>query len=57
MGIVLEDIADQIASAMKQWSTSKGVTHYTHWFQPLTGNTAEKHDAFHLKLFMIQVKQ
>lgn len=40
------DIADQIASAMKQWSTSKGVTHYTHWFQPLTGNTAEKHDAF-----------
>ena len=40
------DIADQIASAMKQWSTTKGVTHYTHWFQPLTGNTAEKHDAF-----------
>ena len=40
------DIADQIASAMKQWSTSKGVTHYTHWFQPLTGYTAEKHDAF-----------
>lgn len=38
--------ADQIASAMKEWSLSKGVTHYTHWFQPLTGATAEKHDAF-----------
>ncbi|MBN96687.1 MAG: glutamine synthetase type III [Flavobacteriaceae bacterium] len=40
------DIADQIAVAMKEWSLSKGVTHYTHWFQPLTGATAEKHDAF-----------
>ncbi|AXT53096.1 glutamine synthetase type III [Aquimarina sp. BL5] len=39
-------IADQIASSMKEWSLSKGVTHYTHWFQPLTGATAEKHDAF-----------
>lgn len=39
-------IADQIASSMKDWSLSKGVTHYTHWFQPLTGATAEKHDAF-----------
>ncbi|NQX85154.1 MAG: glutamine synthetase III [Flavobacteriaceae bacterium] len=39
-------IADQIASAMKDWALSKGVTHYTHWFQPLTGATAEKHDAF-----------
>ena len=39
-------IADQIASAMKDWSLSKGATHYTHWFQPLTGGTAEKHDAF-----------
>ncbi len=39
-------IADQIASAMKEWALSKGVTHYTHWFQPLTGATAEKHDAF-----------
>jgi len=36
-------IADQIAAAMKDWSLSKGVTHYTHWFQPLTGATAEKH--------------
>ena len=40
------DIADQIAVAMKDWAISKGVTHYTHWFQPLTGATAEKHDAF-----------
>ncbi len=39
-------IADQISSAMKEWALSKGVTHYTHWFQPLTGATAEKHDAF-----------
>lgn len=39
-------IADQVASAMKDWSISKGATHYTHWFQPLTGSTAEKHDAF-----------
>src|SRR5210317_90863 len=38
--------ADQIALAMKEWALSKGVTHYTHWFQPLTGATAEKHDAF-----------
>ena len=38
--------ADQIASAMKEWAISKGATHYTHWFQPLTGGTAEKHDAF-----------
>ncbi|MFT5861252.1 MAG: glutamine synthetase [Flavobacteriaceae bacterium] len=39
-------IADQIASAMKDWALTKGATHYTHWFQPLTGSTAEKHDAF-----------
>jgi len=39
-------IADQVASSMKDWALSKGVTHYTHWFQPLTGITAEKHDAF-----------
>ena len=38
--------ADQVASAMKDWAISKGATHYTHWFQPLTGSTAEKHDAF-----------
>jgi len=40
------DMADQVASAMKAWAISKGATHYTHWFQPLTGTTAEKHDAF-----------
>jgi glutamine synthetase len=46
-GVRIErSIADQIAAAMKDWSLSKGVTHYTHWFQPLTGSTAEKHDAF-----------
>jgi glutamine synthetase len=39
-------IADYIALGMKEWALSKGVTHYTHWFQPLTGATAEKHDAF-----------
>ncbi len=39
-------IADQVAVAMKDWALSKGVTHYTHWFQPLTGATAEKHDTF-----------
>ncbi len=39
-------VADQIASAMKSWAIQKGATHYTHWFQPLTGATAEKHDAF-----------
>ncbi len=39
-------VADQVASAMKDWAISKGATHYTHWFQPLTGATAEKHDAF-----------
>jgi glutamine synthetase len=39
-------IADQVSSGMKAWAVSKGVTHYTHWFHPLTGATAEKHDAF-----------
>ena len=40
------DIADQVAEGMKRWATELGVTHYTHWFQPLTEGTAEKHDAF-----------
>src|SRR6201986_1920784 len=40
------DMAEQVASAMKAWAMSKGATHYTHWFQPLTGTTAEKHDSF-----------
>lgn len=39
-------IADQVATAMKAWAQDHGATHYTHWFQPLTGTTAEKHDAF-----------
>jgi glutamine synthetase len=39
-------IADEVADAMKTWAVSKGATHYTHWFQPLTGATAEKHDSF-----------
>ena len=39
-------IADSVAAGMKQWAEENGVTHYTHWFQPLTGGTAEKHDAF-----------
>ncbi len=39
-------LADQVASGMKEWASSKGATHYTHWFQPLTGLSAEKHDAF-----------
>lgn len=39
-------IADEVAEAMKEWAISKGATHYTHWFQPLTGSTAEKHDSF-----------
>lgn len=39
-------IADHISTGMKEWAITKGATHYTHWFQPLTGSTAEKHDAF-----------
>jgi len=39
-------VADAVAIAMKEWATEKGATHYTHWFQPLTGLTAEKHDSF-----------
>ncbi len=40
-------IADAVAGAMLEWALSKGATHYTHWFQPLTGRTAEKHDSFY----------
>ena len=43
---ISRNVADQVASAMKSWALSKGATHYTHWFQPLTGATAEKHDTF-----------
>lgn len=39
-------VADVVASAMKDWAVEKGATHYTHWFQPMTGKTAEKHDSF-----------
>ncbi len=41
-----QDIADKIATAMKDWAMENGVTHFTHWFQPMTGITAEKHDSF-----------
>ena len=40
-------LADQVAQAMKDWAMERGATHYTHWFQPLTGSTAEKHDSFY----------
>ncbi len=39
-------VADEVASAMKEWAVEKGATHFTHWFQPMTGITAEKHDSF-----------
>lgn len=39
-------VANAVAAAMKDWAVAKGATHYTHWFQPLTGITAEKHDSF-----------
>jgi len=46
-GIELDaSVADAVASAMKEWALEKGATHFTHWFQPLTGATAEKHDSF-----------
>lgn len=46
-GKVLDaEIADVVANAMKDWAIEHGATHYTHWFQPMTGSTAEKHDAF-----------
>lgn len=44
--IIDRKVADQVASGMKAWAIEKGVTHYTHWFQPLTEGTAEKHDSF-----------
>ncbi len=40
------EVAEEVATAMKSWALSRGATHYTHWFQPLTGTTAEKHDSF-----------
>ena len=43
---IASDVADVVANAMKDWAIEKGATHYTHWFQPMTGITAEKHDSF-----------
>ena len=43
---ISSDVADVVANAMKDWAIEKGATHYTHWFQPMTGVTAEKHDSF-----------
>ena len=40
------NVANTVANAMKDWAIEKGATHYTHWFQPMTGITAEKHDSF-----------
>lgn len=40
------DVANAVAVAMKEWAVEQGATHYTHWFQPMTGFTAEKHDSF-----------
>src|SRR5215469_11440037 len=46
-GTYLElDVANVVANAMKNWAVEKGATHFTHWFQPMTGTTAEKHDSF-----------
>ncbi len=47
---ISRDISDQVAAGMKTWAIAKGATHYTHWFQPLTGFSAEKHDSFFEKL-------
>ena len=44
--VIDRGLADQVASAMKAWAVERGVTHYTHWFHPLNGATAEKHDSF-----------
>lgn len=45
-GQLSPDVADAVANAMKDWAVEKGATHFTHWFQPMTGSTAEKHDSF-----------
>lgn len=45
-GTIDRTLADQVAAAMKAWAVEKGATHYTHWFHPLNGATAEKHDSF-----------
>ena len=43
---LVPEVAEVVANALKDWALEKGATHYTHWFQPLTGITAEKHDSF-----------
>ena len=43
---ITKDVADAVAHAVRVWAMEKGATHFTHWFQPLTGLTAEKHDSF-----------
>ena len=40
------DVAEVVANAMKDWAIEKGATHYTHWFHPMTGKTADKHDSY-----------
>ena len=40
------DVANTVAAVMKEWAIERGATHFTHWFQPMTGSTAEKHDCF-----------
>ena len=49
------DVANVVASVMKDWAIEKGATHYTHWFQPLTGITSEKHDGFVSPLSLIHI--
>ena len=48
-------VADAVATAMKDWAVEHGATHFTHWFQPLTGITAEKHDSFISPLSLIHI--
>ena len=50
------EVANVVAHAMKEWAISQGATHYTHWFQPLTGITSEKHDSF-LNLSLIHISE
>jgi glutamine synthetase len=51
-------LSEMVANGMKEWALKKGATHYTHWFQPLTGSAAEKHDSFiSVTLFMLCYKR
>ena len=51
------DIADEVAAGMKRWASELGATHYTHWFQPLTEGTAEKHDALYSRNRMLHLSR